>query len=288
MGKQINQYTKTRIKTSTQSDDLMDLDSTEDSGVTFESAKMKVSEFIGYILEQIPPLSLYVIDGTISANRTVTALGRFTKWVGGNVTIKMADDINDYGFTVENNLGAEKAEMGYDQSTSSGFLKIDNNDLYVNNRFVGIGTDTATGTENLNVVGKTILDNSAETAISTVLRLKSGSSSNSSFIIDSSGAAGTVFGVTSGGWMYTAGNKLGFLNSGNNVYIQNRTANGKIFYRINNGGSGTNDVLQMDANATAGETRLLLYDIDKGSSVRVSIGADNSGGTGYKILRVPN
>jgi len=288
MGKQINQYTKTRIKTSTQSDDLMDLDSTEDSGVTFESAKMKVSEFIGYILEQIPPLSLYVIDGTISANRTVTALGRFTKWVGGNVTIKMADDINDYGFTVENNLGAEKAEMGYDQSTSSGFLKIDNNDLYVNNRFVGIGTGTATGTENLNVVGRTIIDNSAETAISTVLNLKSGSSSNSSFIIDCSGASGTVFRVTSGGWMHTAGNKLTLLNSGNDVYIQNRTANGKIVYRINNGGSATRDVLQMDANATAGETRLLLYDIDKGSSVRVSIGTENSGGTGYKILRVPN
>ena len=153
MGKQINQYTKTRIKTSTQSDDLMDLDSTEDSGVTFESAKMKVSEFIGYILEQIPPLSLYVIDGTISANRTVTALGRFTKWVGGNITIKMADAINNYGFTIEDNLGLKKAEMGYDQSTSSGFLKIDDNDLYVNDGFVGVGTNTVLSSEKLRVNG---------------------------------------------------------------------------------------------------------------------------------------
>ena len=165
MGKQINQYTKTRIKTSTQSDDLMDLDSTEDSGVTFESAKMKVSEFIGYILEQIPPLSLYVIDGTISANRTVTALGRFTKWVGGNITIKMADAINNYGFTIEDNLGSEKAEMGYDQSTSSGLLEVKNTDgtfINANDGKISVGTGPATSTALVHVKGKEAYNGAAE------------------------------------------------------------------------------------------------------------------------------
>jgi hypothetical protein len=137
----------------------MDLDSTEDSGVTFESAKMKVTDFVAYVLGQIPPLSLYAIDGTILADRTITALGRFTKWVGGNVTVKMADAINNYGFTVEDNVGTEKAEMGYDQATASGFLKIDNNDLYVNDGFVGVGTASISGAgEKLRINGSGLID----------------------------------------------------------------------------------------------------------------------------------
>jgi hypothetical protein len=59
------------------------------------------------------------------------------------------------------------------------------------------------------------------------------------------------------------------------------------------GSSGTTtqtlrDGLHIDGNVTAAETPLLLFDIDKGSLQRVSIGAADSGGTGYKVLRVPN
>jgi hypothetical protein len=59
------------------------------------------------------------------------------------------------------------------------------------------------------------------------------------------------------------------------------------------GSSGTTtqtlrDGLQIDGNVTAAETPLLLFDIDKGSLQRVSLGAADSGGSGYKLLRVPN
>jgi hypothetical protein len=59
------------------------------------------------------------------------------------------------------------------------------------------------------------------------------------------------------------------------------------------GSSGTTlqtlrDCLQVDGNTTAAETPLLLLDIDKGTLQRVSIGAADSGGTGFKVLRVPN
>ena len=53
MSKQINQYTKTRTSGTIQNDDYMDLDSTEDAGSTFESAKLKVSEFLTYIVSNI-------------------------------------------------------------------------------------------------------------------------------------------------------------------------------------------------------------------------------------------
>lgn len=37
-----------------------------------------------------------------------------------------------------------------------------------------------------------------------------------------------------------------------------------------------------------GETRFLLYDIDNGQLERVSVGAADSGGAGFKVLRIPN
>jgi hypothetical protein len=66
-----------------------------------------------------------------------------------------------------------------------------------------------------------------------------------------------------------------------------------ILQRTVAGSSGTtaqtlSDALQVDGNTTAGETPLLLLDIDKGTLQRVSIGAADSGGAGFKVLRVPN
>jgi len=71
MGQQINQYTKTRTSGTIQDDDLMDLDSTEDSGSTFESAKLKVSEFITYIRTKID--TFFTSDGTLTGDRTVSS-----------------------------------------------------------------------------------------------------------------------------------------------------------------------------------------------------------------------
>lgn len=48
------------------------------------------------------------------------------------------------------------------------------------------------------------------------------------------------------------------------------------------------DAVQVDGNTTSGETPMLLLDIAKGTLQRVSIGASDSGGTGFKVLRVPN
>ena len=43
-----------------------------------------------------------------------------------------------------------------------------------------------------------------------------------------------------------------------------------------------------DDDATAGNTRLLLWDVDNNQLERVSVGAADSGGVGYKVLRIPN
>jgi hypothetical protein len=54
-------------------------------------------------------------------------------------------------------------------------------------------------------------------------------------------------------------------------------------FRFSNGTS-----LQIDDDAVAGNTRLLLYDVDNGKVERVSVGAADSGGAGFKVLRLPN
>jgi len=52
--------------------------------------------------------------------------------------------------------------------------------------------------------------------------------------------------------------------------------------------NATSTVIQLDSNTTAGNTRMLVYDIDNGTLERVSVGAADSGGVGYKVLRIPN
>lgn len=47
-------------------------------------------------------------------------------------------------------------------------------------------------------------------------------------------------------------------------------------------------IVQVDLSTTAGNTRFLLWDVDKGAMSRVTVGAADSAGIGYKVLRVPN
>lgn len=48
------------------------------------------------------------------------------------------------------------------------------------------------------------------------------------------------------------------------------------------------DRFRVDNTTTAGETSLQLWDVDTGARVRVTVGAADSGGTGFKVLRIPN
>jgi hypothetical protein len=43
-----------------------------------------------------------------------------------------------------------------------------------------------------------------------------------------------------------------------------------------------------DNSTTAGNTRFLVYDVDNATTERVTVGIADSGGAGYKVLRIPN
>lgn len=45
---------------------------------------------------------------------------------------------------------------------------------------------------------------------------------------------------------------------------------------------------RFDGSTTAGDTRFMVYDVDNGTLERVTVGAANSGGAGFKLLRIPN
>lgn len=46
--------------------------------------------------------------------------------------------------------------------------------------------------------------------------------------------------------------------------------------------------IKIDASVAAGETRLLLYDVDNVTVERVTVDTVDSGGLGFKLLRIPN
>lgn len=48
------------------------------------------------------------------------------------------------------------------------------------------------------------------------------------------------------------------------------------------------EALRVDASTTATQTRMLVYDVDNATLERVTVGAADSGGAGFKVLRIPN
>lgn len=99
--------------------------------------------------------------------------------------------------------------------------------------------------------------------------------------IGTKAAAGTVGGQL----LQTAADnlQLNSLVSGKGLQLQQTGAAGVIQLVVD----GV-IVTQVDKSATATHTRILLYDVDKAVLSRVTVGINDSGGAGFKLLRVPN
>lgn len=50
----------------------------------------------------------------------------------------------------------------------------------------------------------------------------------------------------------------------------------------------TQERMRLDGTTTAGQTAMLLWDVDNATLERVTVGAADSGGVGFKVLRIPN
>jgi lysophospholipase L1-like esterase len=91
--------------------------------------------------------------------------------------------------------------------------------------------------------------------------------------------------IVAGGLIIPSGQKLWF----------DAAANGASETYAYESSDGVIQIMTNSAQAAAfgtvggaGETRFFLYDVDKGAQQRVKVGAANSGGAGFKMLRVDN
>jgi hypothetical protein len=48
------------------------------------------------------------------------------------------------------------------------------------------------------------------------------------------------------------------------------------------------ETLRVDASSTARDTRMFVYDVDNATLERVTVGIADSGGSGFKVLRIAN
>ena len=162
MALQINQYSKTRTDLTIQDDDLLDFDSTEDSGTSYESAKITVSDFLAYVSANVSSNSIYTADDTILADRTLTASGAYTKWNDGDIKIDHTGESDSYGFIIEFS-SSERGQLGFNQLLQSAFLELQNFDIgpglgtFFNaiDGKVAIGHGTATSTLHVKGSGST-------------------------------------------------------------------------------------------------------------------------------------
>jgi hypothetical protein len=87
--------------------------------------------------------------------------------------------------------------------------------------------------------------------------------------------------------------------SGSPTYSQTDTASSILFtagalsFRGAPSGTGGTDITweelaKFDRSTTATHTRFMIYDVDNGTLERVTVGAADSGGAGFKVLRIPN
>lgn len=60
------------------------------------------------------------------------------------------------------------------------------------------------------------------------------------------------------------------------------------FEIIIDGDTAETEGARVEGSATAADTFLMLYDVDNATLERVTVGAADSGGTGFKVLRIPN
>lgn len=124
---------------------------------------------------------------------------------------------------------------------------------------VGIGTDSPA----------VKLDVKRGVALEAVMRLQSTAGSGYSGVeyLDEASAVALFFGVD---------------NAANTTRLNSLTGH-PITVLVN-----SVEAMRIDFSTTADDTRLVLYDVTTGTMKRVSRGASDSGGVGFRVLRIPN
>lgn len=84
--------------------------------------------------------------------------------------------------------------------------------------------------------------------------------------------------------------EFALIETGISAKLPTLTGNAGRVVAVNSGGTALTAAtgVRVDASVTAGQTRVLVYDVDNAAFQRVLVGADDSCGSGYKCLRLAN
>ena len=161
MSKQINQYTKSRNRTDLTNSDLLDVDSSDDNGTTYESAKLPIGELKQNIADGF---TFYRTDGLFpisNNNRTVDFNTGKLKFQGGGDVELRGTGLSNYGFSVQNLTNVERARLGTDDALDTGEISLSNSAgeyFSASNGFVGVGGGLQTNVpKSLAVIGDQVI-----------------------------------------------------------------------------------------------------------------------------------
>lgn len=228
----------------------------------------------------------------------------------GAMNITNSGGIYEAGIFVDGlhlELATTNTSSGYAIQLSGG-TGTANQSINVGLKNVGFRATSAAGTDcirvvddNINLVGVNVSKTGfgalvshfdATKAVSGVdtLTLYTYSGAASKSIIENLNTFGDItMTQASGHWLKLRRSNFAALRIGtddnNDWEFQDSTA--AMLIRRRNAGVVSN-AIQLDSSTTAGQTRLLVYDVDNGTLERVTVGAADSGGAGFKVLRIPN
>jgi len=188
-----------------------------------------------------------------------SAVGAYVRWDYTNAALTISTASTSAGQIVFRGLGSDSEIARFDENGWLG-IGIGNPDGTLHVHTSSAGTVTAPTNADGIVVEK---------YTATGISILGGDAQASTYNFGSpSMAQGAII-----SWGYNLGKlNLRTFKSGSNITLTSQAG----------------DASQFDGDSTAGNTRMLVWDVDTGALVRVSVGADDSGGSGYKVLRVPN
>lgn len=168
--------------------------------------------------------------------------------------------------------------LGIDDNATSEQLQIADAAMHLNpNTLIGDLTTTPDGTLHVHTSSAGSV---TANVVGDQLIVEVGASGGASILTPDASTGYLLFG--------SPDNNAGGLISWNSNADEMKVASNKARAILNLGGGAQAEGGRFDADGTAGNTRFFVYDVDNATLERVSVGAADSGGTNYKVLRIPN
>lgn len=152
----INGYLNERTSGTILGTEYLDLDATDDLGVTYESNKLTIDNLVDYINDNVD--NIYSVDGALTGHRTIDMAGFRAIWEDGNIILK--SELSDIGYTLWNTLTQERGSFKHNVSLDSGELSLINSSgqyFYASDGKVGINTTSLSASLNITGDGSDVL-----------------------------------------------------------------------------------------------------------------------------------